>query len=55
MNNQLALLQTIIVWLSIHVETRGLHHCTTGGVTACVNAACVLSPCTCMPCLPFAQ
>ena len=34
-----------------HVETRGLHNCTTGGVTACVNAACVLSPCTCMPCL----
>ena len=25
-----------------HVETRGLHNCTTGGVTACVIAACVL-------------
>ena len=34
-----------------HVETRGLHHCTTGGVASCVIAACVLSRCTCMLCL----
>ena len=38
-----------------HVETRGLHNCTTGGVTACVIAACVLFALHLSACLLFAQ
>ena len=36
---------------TIHVETRGLHHCTTGGVTACVTACLCCRSHTCLLCL----